>query len=89
MPKFNLKPAREKLQTEEKILTPEKLALDFISVGLARDLQIMTDEIILSRLGLKKERVTNITLDSCRIEINRMIKKIVEVLKKEYELYRE
>jgi hypothetical protein len=75
--KFNL---NEKIPFVQIHWSPKKMALTFVTAGLKRECDILTDNIITGRLGISKDKTNEITLNQTKIEISKLVKRLLEIL---------
>lgn len=73
---------RFRLKREEKIYTAEELALTYIKVGLRRDSDLISEEIILTRNGVRKENIENKTVTNSILIVRETIDKILKRLER-------
>lgn len=71
---------RFRLSKEERIYTAEELAFRYIKVGLTRDSEMVSEEIILTRNGVRKENIegkiaTN-AISIVKETINKILKRL-------------
>ena len=75
------KPKRIKLSQLKKEYTAEELAINYIKVGLSRDRDFLSDEILLTRNGLTKEKVSSNVVKEAMELVIKTIKLTLERIK--------